>query len=226
MAVNFGMRLAGAALIAACSVSAYANTNDPWESVNRKTFAFNETIDRYALKPIASGYVAVTPEVVQAGVHNFFQNIGDVTNLANDALQGNGRSAGVDLTRLMLNTTVGVAGLFDVATTMGLERNDQDFGLTLGHWVTSGPYVVVPLLGPSTVRDAVAIMPDDYTGPYPYIKNVRVRNSLHGVDLLDTRATLLPAEKLIQGDPYTFIRNAYMDQREFQLSGKQVKDDF
>jgi len=226
MLSNFGMRLM-VVIISGCSVSAYAQASDPWESVNRMTFAFNEALDQYTLKPLANCYAEVTPVVVQTGIHNFFQNVGEVTNLANDTLQTKGQSAGVDLARFMLNSTFGVAGLVDVATKMGLKRNDEDFGLTLGRWgINSGPYIILPLLGPSTVRDAVGAMVDDYTGPYPYFQNIRIRNSLHGVDLVDARANLLTKEKLIQGDRYIFIRNAYLDQRDFQSDDKELQDDF
>ena len=201
--------------------------DDPWESINRPIFTFNDTLDTYALKPLAQGYQYVTPNFVQDGVHNFFSNIGDVKNLVNDLLQLKVRDAGVDTSRLLFNTTFGLAGFFDVATHMGLRRNDEDFGQTLGHYgVGSGPYVMLPLLGPSTLRDAPSLIPDSYTGPYPYIDNVPVRNSIHGLDIVDTRADLLKSEKLISGDKYNFIRNAYLQNREFKVKDGQVEDDF
>ncbi|MDN6859133.1 VacJ family lipoprotein [Pseudomonas sp. CAN2814] len=204
-----------------------ASEDDPWESVNRPIFTFNDTLDTYALKPLAQGYQYVTPNFVQDGVHNFFDNIGDVKNLVNDLLQLKFHNAGVDTSRLLFNTTFGLAGVFDVATHMGLRRNDEDFGQTLGHYgVGSGPYVMLPLLGPSTLRDAPALIPDAYTGPYPYIDDVAVRNSMRAVDVVDTRADLLKSEKLISGDKYTFIRNAYLQNREFKVKDGEVEDDF
>jgi phospholipid-binding lipoprotein MlaA len=206
---------------------AHGAERDPWESVNRKVFAVNDTIDTYAVKPIARGYVAITPTFVQDGIHNFFQNLGDVGNLANDVLQAKPKAAGVDTARLLFNTTFGIAGLFDVGTRMGLQRNDEDFGQTLGYWgVSSGPYVVLPLLGPSTIRDGLSEYPNSYFGPYEYINHVPTRNTALAVNLLDKRATLLPAEKVISGDKYTFIRNAYMDNREYKVKDGNVEDNF
>ncbi|KES25185.1 MULTISPECIES: VacJ family lipoprotein [Pseudomonas] len=219
--------LAGASLVMLPFLAQAASEDDPWESVNRPIFVFNDTLDTYALKPLAQGYQKVTPNFVQDGIHNFFSNIGDVRNLANDLLQGKLEHAGVDTSRLLFNTTFGLAGFIDVATRMGLQRNDEDFGQTLGYWgVGSGPYVMLPLLGPSTLRDAPSKIPDAYTGMYPYIDDVSVRNSLRAVDVVDTRADLLRSEKLISGDKYTFIRNAYLQNREFKVKDGQVEDDF
>jgi phospholipid-binding lipoprotein MlaA len=215
---------AGMALV---PVVAQAAEEDPWESVNRLTFRFNDTIDTYALKPIAQGYQFIAPQFVEDGVHNFFNNIGDVGNLANNVLQAKPAAAGVDTARLIFNTTFGLLGFIDVGTKMGLQRSDEDFGQTLGHWgVQSGPYVVLPLFGPSTVRDAVAKYPDTYTSPYRYIDHVPTRNTALGINLVDTRASLLSAERLINGDKYIFIRNAYLQNREFRVKDGQVVDDF
>lgn len=176
---------------------------------------------------IGQGYQAVTPQFLEDGIHNIFRNLGDVTNLANDVLQLKPHAAGVDTARLIVNTTFGLGGFFDVGTKMGLQRNDEDFGQTLGYWgMPSGPYVVIPLLGPSTVRDGVAKYPDSYTKPYRYIDHVPTRNSIFALDVIDTRADLLSAEKLIQGDKYIFIRNAYLQNREFKVKDGEVEDDF
>jgi len=204
-----------------------ATEEDPWESINRPIFTFNDTVDTYALKPLAQGYQYVTPQFLEDGIHNMFRNIGDVGNLANDVLQGKPGAAGVDTARLIFNTTFGLLGFFDVGTRMGLQRNDEDFGQTLGYWgVGSGPYVMLPLLGPSTLRDAPAKFVDSYTTPYPYIDNVSVRNSIFGLNIVDTRASLLSAEKLVSGDKYVFIRNAFLQNREFKVKDGQVEDDF
>jgi phospholipid-binding lipoprotein MlaA len=219
------MALVGLSLLPAMSQA--ASEEDPWESFNRPIFRFNDTVDTYALKPIAQGYRAVTPQFLEDGVHNVFGNIGDVGNLANNLLQGKLHNAGVDTGRLIFNTTFGVLGFFDVAKHMGLRKNDEDFGQTLGVWgLNSGPYLVIPLLGPSTVRDATGRVPDSFLTPYPYMDHVPTRNVTRGVQVVDTRANLLQAERLISGDKYIFIRNAYLQSREFKVKDGQVEDDF
>lgn len=219
------MALVGLSLLPAMSQA--ASEEDPWESFNRPIFRFNDTVDTYALKPIAQGYRAVTPQFLEDGVHNVFGNIGDVGNLANNLLQGKLHNAGVDTGRLIFNTTFGVLGFFDVAKHMGLRKNDEDFGQTLGVWgLSSGPYLVIPLLGPSTVRDATGRVPDSFLTPYPYMDHVPTRNVTRGVQVLDTRANLLQAERLVSGDKYIFIRNAYLQSREFKVKDGQVEDDF
>ena len=219
------MALVGLSLLPAMSQA--ASEEDPWESFNRPIFRFNDTVDTYALKPIAQGYRAVTPQFLEDGVHNVFGNIGDVGNLANNLLQGKLHNAGVDTGRLIFNTTFGVLGFFDVAKHMGLRKNDEDFGQTLGVWgLNSGPYLVIPLLGPSTVRDATGRVPDSFLTPYPYMDHVPTRNVTRGVQVVDTRANLLQAERLVSGDKYIFIRNAYLQSRDFKVKDGQVEDDF
>ena len=204
-----------------------ATEDDPWEGVNRVIFKFNEKLDTYALKPLAQGYQFITPQFLEDGIHNMYRNVGDVRNLANNVLQVKPHAAGVDTARLLMNTIVGVGGFFDVGTKMGLQRNDEDFGQTLGYWgLNSGPYLVLPLLGPSTVRDALGIYPDSYAEPYRYMHDVSARNTVAGMKIIDARANLLSAEKLITGDKYIFIRNAYLQSREFKVKDGQVVDDF
>jgi phospholipid-binding lipoprotein MlaA len=204
-----------------------ASEDDPWEGVNRPIFEFNDFVDTYALKPLAQGYQFVTPEFLEDGIHNMFRNVGDVTNLANNILQVKPHAAGIDTARLLFNTTFGLLGFFDVASEMGLQRNDEDFGQTLGAWgLGSGPYLVLPLLGPSSLRDAPAKIPDSYLGPYPYIDHVPTRNVTRAVNVIDTRASLLSAEKMVTGDKYIFIRNAYLQNREFRVKDGEVVDDF
>lgn len=216
-----------ASLLLAPVAAQAATEEDPWESINRPIFRFNDTVDTYALKPLAQGYQWVTPQFLEDGIHNMFRNVGDVTNLANNVLQLKPHAAGVDTARLIVNTTFGLAGFFDVGTRMGLQRSDEDFGQTLGYWgLQSGPYVMLPLLGPSTVRDALAKYPDSYTEPYRYINHIPTRNTALAVDVVDTRASLLSAEKMIRGDKYSFIRNAYLQNREFKVKDGEVKDDF
>lgn len=223
---NFGRMLACAGLMV-LPLAGQAATEDPWESVNRPIFRFNDTLDTYALKPLAQGYQAVTPQFLETGVHNVFRNVGDVGNLANNLLQGKAYDAGVDTSRLLLNTTLGVLGFFDVASRMGLQRSDEDFGQTLGVWgVGSGPYLVLPLLGPSSLRDAPSRIPDNFLTPYPYMDHVPSRNVTRGINVVDTRASLLDAERMISGDKYIFIRNAYLQNREFRVRDGEVEDDF
>lgn len=220
-------RLCACATLIVLPAMASASEEDPWESFNRPVFRFNDVLDTYALKPLAQGYQKVTPQFVEDGVHNVFANIGDVGNLANNLLQGKLHNAGVDSGRLIFNTTFGLLGFIDVASRMGLQRNDEDFGQTLGVWgVNSGPYLVLPLLGPSTVRDAAAKVPDSFLGPYPYIDHVPTRNVTRGVNVIDARARLLSAERMISGDKYIFIRNVYLQSREFRIRDGEVVDDF
>ena len=208
-------------------VAQAATEEDPWESINRPIYTFNDVLDTYALKPLAQGYQFVTPQFLEDGIHNMFRNIGDVGNLANDILQVKPHAAGVDTARLLMNTTLGLAGFFDVGTKMGLHRNDEDFGQTLGYWgMPSGPYVMLPFLGPSTLRDAPSKYVDSYAEPYRYMHDIPARNMALGMDVIDTRASLLSAEKLINGDKYVFIRNAYLQNREFKVKDGQVEDDF
>ena len=215
------------ALVVLGAPSLHAAEEDPWECVNRAVFRFNDTVDTYSLKPLAQGYQKVTPDVIETGISNVFSNLGDVVVLANDLLQGKIHDAGIDTSRILFNTTFGVLGFFDVATRMGLQKNDEDLGQTLGAWgLGSGPYVVLPLLGPSTVRDIGGRAGDSFLSPYRYINDVPARNTTRGVDVVDTRAGLLSAERMITGDKYIFIRNAYLQNREFRTQDGQVEDDF
>lgn len=219
------------ALVAALTTfgasSVQAAEEDPWEGVNRVVFRFNDTLDAYTLKPLAKGYQKVTPDFLEDGIGNVFSNLGDFVVLTNDLLQGKIRDAGIDTSRILFNSTFGVLGFFDVATRMGLQKNDEDFGQTLGAWgLGSGPYVVLPLLGPSTVRDAAGRVPDSFLQPYPYIDHVPTRNLTRATSLVDMRAGLLSAERMITGDKYIFVRNAYLQNREFRTMDGQVEDDF
>lgn len=220
-------RLTACALLVLLPTATALAEDDPLESFNRVVFRFNDTLDTYALKPVAQGYQKVTPQIVEDGVHNFFGNLGDVRNLAHDLLQGKFHDAGVDTSRLLMNTTFGLLGFFDVATKMGLARNDEDFGQTLGAWgVGSGPYLVMPLFGPTTVRDGLAGIADDFLEPYMYVDHIPTRNSALALDVIDKRASLLKVERMVGGDKYVFVRNAYLQTREFRVRDGQVEDDF
>lgn len=223
---RFPLMLLSAVLLAPAQ-SVVASESDPWESINRPIFSFNDTLDSYALKPIAQGYRYVTPQLLEESIGNVFNNVGEAGNLANNLLQGKLQDAGVDTSRLLFNSSFGLLGIFDVATSMGLQRNDEDFGQTLGAWgLGSGPYLVLPLLGPSTLRDTAGKLPEGYLQPYGYIDHVPSRNSINGLEVINTRASLLSAEKLISGDKYSFIRNAYLQNREFKVKDGAVEDDF
>jgi phospholipid-binding lipoprotein MlaA len=199
---------------------------DPFEGLNRATFKVNETVDDYLLKPVAKGYQAVTPGFVRSGVSNAFSNIGDVGTSVNNLLQGKPSNAISDVSRFLVNSTLGVLGLFDVATTMGLEKHDEDFGQTLGRWgLDSGPYLVLPLLGPSTVRDAVSKVADSYTGYARYIQHVPTRNSTQALGIINLRADLLNTTSTLDEaslDKYQFIRDAYLQRRLSQVYDGKV----
>ena len=204
------------------------NKRDPWEGFNRKVFAFNDTADKYFLAPIARGDRAVTPDVVEEGISNIFDNLFEITTIANDLLQLELVQAGSDTGRFVINSTVGVLGIFDVASKVGLEKNQQDFGLTLANWgVDSGPYVVLPFLGPSTVRDGFGTAVDGATTDViNQVEHVPTRNTSTGVKLISTRAGLLQAEELITGDRYVFIRDVYLQRRDAAAGVVTEEDSF
>ena len=212
------------ALLAALTVCACAtgsDPRDPWESMNRKTFAFNDAVDKAVLKPIAQGYTKVTPAFAQEGVNNFYNNLEDIGTGVNNLLQGKFKEGASDAGRLVVNTVFGVFGLWDVATPMGLEKHNEDFGQTLGWWgVPSGPYFVIPFLGPSTARDAPARIVDP-SWYYPrWIDNDRLYWSWWAFDKVRTRANLLQAESVLEAaaiDRYTFIRDAWLQRRRNQV---------
>lgn len=201
---------------------------DPWEGYNRKMLSFNDTVDRYTLKPIAKAYVFVTPKFFRQGVSNVLSNVAEVPNILNGLLQGKPGQAVNDTGRLLLNSTVGLAGIFDVAQHVGLRPGEgEDFGQTLAVWgVDQGPYIVLPLLGPSTLRDTVGLPADWYSDPRAYIDHVRTKNSALAATLVDTRTSLLDVEQHITGDRYTFIRDAYLQRRQFLIYNGEVEDQF
>lgn len=207
-------------------VDAAAAVRDPWEGLNRKTFAFNEFLDGYFLKPLAKGYQAATPEPVDTGVTNFFSNLREVPSFVNHAVQARPADAAADAGRFIVNTTLGLLGVFDVASKLGIEQKETDFGLTLGRWgVGSGPYLMLPFLGPSSVRDAVGQAVDVYDYPVTYL-SAEVEIPLRALDIVDSRAGLLETEELITGDRYTFLRNLYMQRRQFLQGGKVAEPSF
>ncbi|WP_296059766.1 VacJ family lipoprotein [uncultured Amphritea sp.] len=196
---------------------------DPWEGFNRAMFRFNDTLDRYALKPVAQGYKVIMPNLIETGVSNFFGNLSDVGSMLNNLLQLKGNAAGQDLGRVVFNSTIGLGGIIDVATPMGLPEHNEDFGQTLGYWgMETGPYLVLPLLGPSSVRDGIGLIPDSMVDPVGEVDPIRTRNQLYGLRIIDTRAGLLAAEQLLTGDRYTAMRDAYLQRREFLVNDGKV----
>ncbi len=213
-----------------CASFRTAAPGDPIEPINRGIYSFNNTFDHYLFKPIAKGYDAVVPGPIKTGVTNVFQNVSDVQSLVSDALQLKGAKFGDDLGRVMLNTTFGIGGIFDLATPMGIERGDEDIGQTLGYWgIGAGPYLVIPFLGPSSLRDAVGRYGDSKISPLSYVSSVPVRNSLTGLSVVDARVGLFPAEDLLNQaslDKYTFLRSAYLQRRQsLVLDGKRPKEE-
>jgi len=198
------------------TTSPNANPKDPFEGFNRSMYTFNDALDRTIVKPVAKGYKAVMPESGQKMVHNFFSNIDDIFVTANDLLQFKFKQAAHDFTRVWVNTIFGIFGLFDVAHS--LEKHNEDFGQTLGAWgVGSGPYLVLPFIGPSTVRDGAGLAVDSYYGLIENIEDIPVRNSLYATNKLDQRVQLLDVETVVEGttvDKYSFIRDAYMMRRQ------------
>ncbi|WP_226450708.1 MlaA family lipoprotein [Ferribacterium limneticum] len=203
------------------NVFAEENPRDPYEGFNRSMFAVNEAIDKYAAKPVAQAYDNAVPLPVKASVGNFFGNVGDLWIGANSALQGKFGDAGVDISRLLINSTVGIFGLFDVASELGLEKHEEDFGQTLAVWgVGSGGYLFWPVIGPRNVRDTAGFGVDSYIDPVWRISAVPVRNSMVVLRFVDVRASLLPADKVVEEaalDKYAYIRDAYQQRRRNQI---------
>ncbi|MDP1932476.1 MAG: VacJ family lipoprotein [Gammaproteobacteria bacterium] len=201
--------------------------NDPWESTNTRIYAFNKFLDTWLLRPVAVTYSNVLPGIVRQGIGNFFSNIDDVNVLANDLLQLKLRDAATDSGRLVINSTVGIGGIIDVASSVGLSKNEEDFGQTFGRWgVGSGPYVVLPFFGPSSVRDSVGLVLDTLFNPIQYHNDDSTRSTLLLLGQLDDRASVLAMEGLISGDEYLFIREAYLQQREYLVNDGAYYDDF
>ena len=222
-----------ASLLVACAsipAGVEPSPNDPWEPFNRSVFEFNEGLDAYLLKPVVAGYRFVLPEFVREGIYNFFSNYNDIYTALNNLLQGKPDYAASDLMRVVVNTTFGLGGLIDMATPGGLEKHKEDWGQTFGVWgVPSGPYVVLPFFGPSSVRDTfgtVADLESDYL--FKYVKNIGVRNSVTGLRVVNTRNTYYEAGDLLDGaaiDKYSFMRDAYIQRREYQIhEGRQDEE--
>lgn len=202
-------------------VMAEGNPRDPYEGFNRAMYSVNEAVDKFAAKPVAQVYDKAFPLPVKAGVGNFFGNVGDLWIGVNGALQGKFGDAGIDLGRLLVNSTVGIFGLFDVASELGLEKHDEDSGQTLAVWgVGDGAYLFWPIIGPRTMRDTAGWMIDSYVDPVWRVRPISVRNSLVALRFVDIRASLLPADKVVEEaalDKYAYVRDAYLQRRRNQI---------
>jgi phospholipid-binding lipoprotein MlaA len=204
-------------VLAGCAAA--PSRDDPFEPMNRASYAVHEVVDGYVVKPVAQAYVDYAPKLVQTGIRNFFGNIDDFLSFINDMLQNKPDKAGNDLGRVIANTGFGLLGLIDIASDAGIPKGNEDFGQTFGYWgIPQGPYLFIPVLGPTTVRDGSGWIIRAYTTPIGYIPDVPTRNILWAIGFLDARASALQAESLVDQaslDRYTFIRRSYLQRREY-----------
>ena len=200
--------------------------NDPFEDLNRDIFVFNEKLDEKILKPTALVYRKVTPQFARTGVTNFFNNLEEIDTTINQVLQGEIKYAFNDAGRFVINTTIGLFGLIDIASKMGLEKHEEDFGQTLGVWgISSGPYIMLPFLGPSNPRDLLSRPISSFLSGTFAMEDNDVKFTLVGIDALETRERLLDAETLIIGDKYMFVKDAYVQSREYEINNGSTEDD-
>jgi phospholipid-binding lipoprotein MlaA len=215
------LALAASLLLVGCASAPSANPKDPWESMNRSVASFNDKVDDNVLKPVATGYRNVVPDFVQTGVRNVFNNFADMWSTVNNLLQLKPLNTAESLGRVIVNTVFGIYGIFDVATYIKLERHPEDFGQTLGYWgVPSGPYLVLPLLGPSTLRDGASLPVDFAVSPTQYIDDIPTRNQVFALRLVSKRAELLKSGNMLEQasiDKYSFTRDAYLQYRRSQI---------
>lgn len=209
------------------SVLAQDDTEDPLESLNRKVHGFNEFADSKVLKPAARGYRKVTPRFVRRRIRSVFSNLDDVNNSINNVFQGKFIAGASDVSRLVLNTTIGLGGMFDPASGMGLKKHQEDWGQTFAVWgMPAGPYVVLPFWGPATLRHAVFRPLDATMDPLTYLHPVDHRNWLYALRVVDDRESLLDAERAIFGERYVFLREAYLQRRDYLINDGEVNDPF
>lgn len=226
-----GLLLTGCATTIKAPPPEQRAASDPWEPLNRSIESFNTTVDNATLKPLAKGYRKVVPNLVRRGISNFFSNLKTPYTAVNNFLQGKGKAGFSDLGRFAMNSTVGIGGVIDVGTEFGLVEHDEDFGQTLAVWgVGNGPYVVLPFLGPSTVRDALVLPVDFVASPLQYYDNTSVRDKLRVLQIVDIRARLLNAERFLEdsADPYITLRESYLQNREYKVhdGNPPMDDDF
>lgn len=200
---------------------------DPFQNINEKTHNLNQTLDLQVASPVARFYKRITPDFLEKGITNFTHNIEDLSIGINNILQGKFNEGLSDFSRFTLNTSIGLLGFIDIASDLGLTKHDEDFGQTLAVWgVPDGPYLVLPGLGPSTIRDTLAMIPDAFLTPLWLIDHDRTSYSLTAIDLIDTRARYLGLESVVIGDEYLFYRDAYLQSRNFEIKDGEVEDDF
>ena len=217
-------------MITGCA-STGSNPSDPWEGWNRKVYSFNKTLDSVVARPVTAGYKAITPDIVETGVSNVFSNLSDVPNFLNNLFQGKPTDSMSDLARFVINSTLGVAGLWDPASSMGLQKHDEDFGQTLATWgVGDGPYLMLPLLGPSTLRDTIAYPVDSETDLIKQVDHIPTRNQIKILELLDKRSALFSLEEQLESasDEYAFVRDVWLQNRKYKIFDGEIpfEDDF
>lgn len=221
--------IAALLLLGGCASTPDEETNDPWEGYNRWMYNVNDGFDSVITKPIAKGYNYILPAPINQGLSNVFGNVDDFVTMLNDLFQLKFKQAGSDAYRVVVNSTVGVAGIFDIAGYAGVQKHKEDFGQTLGHWgVGTGPYVVLPFFGPSSVRDGFGLIPDIYLNPITYVNDVPTRNRWIGLYIVDKRAGLLKAEKVLKEaaiDEYAYVRDSYQQYRRNLVYDGNPPDD-
>ena len=215
-------------LLSSCSTTSNSK-NDQLEPMNRAIFGFNEIVDDNILEPVAKTYKYITPDPIETGVSNFFSNVGEVSTIANDVFQFKFKQAGYDFLRFSINTTVGIFGIFDVASSVGLQKNKEDFGQTLGYWgIPQGPYLVLPFFGSSSFRDAPGLYADRQISPVEQLHN-KEELALDTLNIVDKRAKLLRATQILDTaakDKYIFIRESYLQKRESMVKDGEAEEDF
>ena len=223
------IQLAQLLLLALLAIAPTANAQsyDPWRNANERVFRFNDFFDTILVRPLALSYTTFVPRFMRQGIGNFFSNINDINVFVNDVLQFKLEDAASDGGRFLLNSTVGVVGFLDVASELGLQKNQEDFGQTLGAWgVSSGPYVVLPVFGTSTVRDSFGLVLDTVFNPIQYLDSEGVRFTLFVTEHIDWRSSVLALDELVTGDRYLFYREAYLQNRDYLVNDGQVDDGF
>jgi len=219
-------------MLSGCASTQYvADERDPWQGFNRSMYGFNDGLDRALLKPAAKGYKAIAPDFVETGVSNFFDNLDEISIAVNNLLQGKVSNSFSDVGRFAINSTIGILGFFDVASRMGLTKHDEDFGQTLGVWgMDTGPYIMWPIFGPSTLRDSPSLVVDRVLlNPLFYVEiKTGERIALFALNAVSVRAELLSLEETVEEistDKYTFIREAYLDRRDFLVHDGSPSED-
>jgi phospholipid-binding lipoprotein MlaA len=209
------------------STTIFSTEVDPFQEINEKTHNFNLVLDKQLATPVARIYKKVTPDLIEKSITNFTHNIEDLSIAINNILQGKINNGISDLLRFTINSSLGVLGFFDVASNLGFEKHDEDFGQTLATWgMGAGPYIVLPGLGPSNLRDTLSMLPDAFLTPLYVIDHDRTSYSLTAIDIVETRARYLGLESVVIGDDYLFYRDAYLQSREFDILDGEVSEEF